>query len=44
MFMAKQSRSDASGILQHVVGEFIDRHRIFTDPDDYLLFLKFLGD
>ena len=42
--MPRQSRIDTTGALHHVICRGIDRRKIFTDKDDYLLFLKRLGD
>lgn len=42
--MPRQSRIDTPGALHHVICRGIDRQKIFTDKDDYLLFLKRLGD
>jgi len=42
--MPRQSRIDTSGALHHVICRGIDRQKIFTDQDDYLLFLKRLAD
>jgi REP element-mobilizing transposase RayT len=42
--MPRQSRIDASGALHHVICRGIDRQKIFTDQNDYLLFLKRLAD
>jgi REP element-mobilizing transposase RayT len=42
--MPRQSRIDTSGALHHVIGRGIDRQKIFTDQNDYLLFLKRLAD
>jgi hypothetical protein len=44
MFMPRQSRIDTSGALHRVIDRGIDRQKIFTDQDDYLLFLKGLAD
>jgi len=42
--MPRQSRIDTPGALHHVICRGIDRQKIFTDKNDYLLFLKRLGD
>ncbi|MGB5216724.1 MAG: transposase [Smithella sp.] len=42
--MPRQSRIDTSGALHHVICRGIDRRKIFTDQNDYLLFLKRLAD
>ncbi len=42
--MPRQSRIDTSGALHHVICRGIDRQEIFTQKDDYLLFVKRLGD
>ena len=42
--MPRQSRIDTPGALHHVICRGINRQKIFTDKDDYLLFLKRLGD
>lgn len=42
--MPRQSRIDTPGALHHVIGRGINRQNIFTDKDDYVLFLKRLGD
>jgi REP element-mobilizing transposase RayT len=39
----RQSRIDTSGALHHVICRGIDRQKIFTDQNDYLLFLKRLA-
>jgi hypothetical protein len=44
MFMRRQLRIDTSGALHHVICRGIDRQKIFTDQDDYLIFLKRLAD
>ncbi len=43
MSMPRQSRIDTSGALHHVICRGIDRQKIFTDQNDYLLFLKRLA-
>jgi REP element-mobilizing transposase RayT len=43
MNMPRQSRIDTSGALHHVICRGIDRQKIFTDQNDYLLFLKRLA-
>ena len=42
--MPRQSRIDTSGALHHVICRGIGRQKIFTDKNDYLLFLKRFGD
>jgi len=42
--MPRRSRIDTTGALHHVICRGIDRQKIFADKDDYLLFLKRLGD
>lgn len=42
--MPRQSRIDTPGALHHVICRGIDRQKIFSDKDDYSLFLKRLGD
>jgi len=42
--MPRQSRIDTAGALHHVICRGIDRQKIFTDKNDYLLFLKRLAD
>ena len=42
--MPRQSRIDTAGALHHVICRGINRQTIFTDRDDYLSFLKRLGD
>ncbi len=42
--MPRQSRIDTSGALHHVICRGIDRQKIFTDKNDYLLFLQRLAD
>ncbi len=42
--MPRQSRIDAAGALHHVICRGINRQRIFTDENDYSMFLKRLGD
>ncbi len=44
MFMPRQSRIDTSGALHHVICRGIDRQKIFTGKNDYLLFQQRLGD
>ena len=39
----RQSRIDTSGALHHVICRGIDRQKIFTNQNDYLLFLKRLA-
>jgi len=42
--MPRQARIDTSGALHHVICRGIDRQKIFTGKDDYLSFMKRLGD
>ncbi len=42
--MPRQSRIDTPGALHHVICRGIYRQNIFTDKEDYALFLKRLGD
>ena len=42
--MPGQSRIDTPGALHHVICTGINRRKIFTDKDDYQLFLKRLGN
>lgn len=42
--MPRQSRIDTPGALHHVICRGIDRQKIFTDKDDYSLFLNRLGN
>jgi putative transposase len=42
--MPRQSRLDAPGALHHVICRGIDRQKIFTDEDDYSLFMNRFGD
>lgn len=42
--MPRQSRLDTPGALHHVICRGIDRQKLFTDKDDYSLFLNRLGD
>ena len=42
--MPRQSRIDGAGALHHVICRGINRQRIFTDKQDYSMFLKRLGD
>ena len=42
--MPRQSRIDIPGALHHVICRGINRQNIFTDKEDYKLFLKRLGD
>ena len=38
--MPRQSRIDTPGALHHVICRGINRQKIFTDKDDYLILLK----
>jgi len=45
--MPRQSRLDTPGALHHLICRGIDRQKIFTDKDDYSLFLnrlRYSGD
>lgn len=42
--MPRQGRIDTSGALHHVICRGIGRQKIFTGKDDYLSFMKRLGD
>lgn len=42
--MPRQSRIDSAGALHHLICRGVDRQKIFTDQNDYLLFLKRLAD
>jgi REP element-mobilizing transposase RayT len=44
MLMPRQSRIDTAGALHHVICRGIDRQKIFTDDNDYLLFQRRLAD
>ena len=41
--MPRQARIDAPGTLHHVICRGINRRKIFTDDDDYTLFMSRLG-
>lgn len=42
--MPRKSRIDAPGALHHVICRGIDRQKIFTDKEDYSLFMERLGN
>jgi|GEM_PF-3907443 len=41
--MPRQYLIDTTGVLHHVIGRGIDHQKIFTDKNDYLLFLRRLA-
>jgi hypothetical protein len=42
--MPRKSYIDATGALQHVIGQRINRQEFFSDKGDYMDFLELLGE